>query len=74
MSKGVDLDFTLEMNKGLDKIFFRINQLRKYLKYDGFTGNFDIAFLPESGGLDEQDWEWLEDILIVKTEFNKNKR
>lgn len=55
MSKGVDLDFDLDMNKGLYEIYSRINQLRKYLKFDGFTGNFEIAFLPISGGIDEQD-------------------
>lgn len=74
MSKGVDLDFSLEMNKGLDKIYYRINQLRKYLKFDGFSGNFDIAFLPMAGGMDEQDWEWVEDIQIVKYEFNKIRK
>lgn len=74
MSKGVDLDFDLDMNKGLYKIYSRINQLRKYLKFDGFTGNFEIAFLPISGGIDEQDWEWVEDIQLVKYEFNKIKK
>lgn len=36
MSKGVDLDFSLDMNKGLFEIYTRINQLRKYLRFDGF--------------------------------------
>lgn len=74
MSKGVDLDFSLDMNKGLFEIYTRINQLRKYLRFDGFTGNFEIAFLPKSGGIDEQDWEWVEDIQLVKYEFNKIKK
>lgn len=73
MSKGVELDFKLEMNRGLEEFYNRVNQLYKYLKFDGFTGNFEIAFLPNSGGLDEQDWEWVEDIQIIKCEFNKNK-
>lgn len=49
-------------------------ELHKYLKCDGFTGRFDIAFLPTSGGLDDQDWEWVEDIEFVKNEFNKMKK
>lgn len=25
-------------------------------------GAYEIAFLPHGGGLDDQDWEWVEDI------------
>lgn len=37
------------------------------------SGRFEIAFLPEAGGLDNQDWEWVEDIELIKNGFNKLK-
>lgn len=73
MNKNVDLDFDLDINKGLDEIYIRISSLHKYLKSDAMSGRFEIAFLPEAGGLDNQDWEWVEDIELVKNIFNSLK-
>lgn len=70
--KGIELDF--EFNKNLISVYNRIIFLHKYLKYDGFTGRYDIGFLQNNGGLDDQDWEWVEDIEFIKNEFNSLKK
>lgn len=36
-------------------------------------GSYEIAFLPLSGGLDEQDWEWVETIDMVIYALNRAK-
>lgn len=72
MSKGVELVF--DNDDELYNIYSRVCKLHKYLKCDGFTGNFEIAFLQKAGGLDDQDWDWVEDIELVKTEFNSLKK
>lgn len=70
MKKNTSLDFMLPMNKGLDFIWERINYLRKYLRVEGLSGRYEIAFLRSSGGLDDQEWEWLEDVNLICDIFN----
>ena len=68
----MQLDY--DNDKELYSIYLRVLELHKYLKCDGFTGRYEIAFLPGAGGLDDQDWEWVEDIEFVKNEFNSLKK
>ncbi|MGL4933925.1 MAG: hypothetical protein ACRC51_00490 [Cetobacterium sp.] len=46
--------------------------MRKYLKCN-IMGNYEIAFLPLGGGLDEQDWEWVEDAEMIISALNRAK-
>lgn len=48
----------------------RMEQLKKYIYCDGF-GGFRISFLPEKGGLDEQNAIWVEDIERLIEALNK---
>lgn len=61
------------MNKGMNIIAERIDYLSKYFKIDRLTGCYEIGFLQNSGGLDDQEWEWLEDMLIIKEIYNSLK-
>lgn len=70
--KNSELDFSLPMNKGLEYIQDRILSLKKYLKFS-MTGYCEIGYLASSGGLDDQEWEWVEDILIIKDILNDIK-
>lgn len=68
------MDFSLEMNKGLQGVWNRIMELRKYLRVEGMTGKYEVSFLQHSGGLDDQDWDWVEDTQLICELFNTFKR
>ena len=46
-----------------------MNKLNLYLK-PNIMGAYEIAFLPIAAGIDEQDWEWVEDIQMVRNALN----
>ncbi|MGL4944816.1 MAG: hypothetical protein ACRC4Z_00985 [Fusobacteriaceae bacterium] len=56
----------------LKKHAIRMAEMRKYLKCN-IMGNYEIAFLPLGGGLDEQDWEWVEDAEMIISALNRAK-
>lgn len=74
MLKDTNLDFSLSMNKGLDFVWERINFLRKYLRVEGLSGRYEIAFLHGSGGLDDQEWEWVEEVYLICEIFNSLRK
>ncbi|MGL5122553.1 MAG: hypothetical protein ACRC6K_00085 [Fusobacteriaceae bacterium] len=44
----------------------------KYLKCN-MMGNYEIAFLPYSGGLLDQEWDWVDDIETILRCLNSQK-
>lgn len=34
------------------------------------TGRYELGFLQTGGGLDDQDWEWVEDVNLICETFN----
>lgn len=50
-----------------------MDEMRRYLRCD-MMGNYEIAFLPKTGGMDEQDWDWVEDIELIITALNRAKK
>ncbi|MGL6024487.1 MAG: hypothetical protein ACRC0F_07720 [Cetobacterium sp.] len=47
-----------------------LSENRKYLRCN-MMGNYEIAFLPISGGMDEQDAEWVDEIEIIIAALNR---
>lgn len=48
----------------------KMQSMKRYLRCN-LMGAYEIAFLPSSGGIDEQDWEWVEDIEKIIYSLNK---
>lgn len=50
-----------------------MNDMFMYLRAN-MMGNYEIAFLPVNGGIDEQDWEWVENIQMIISALNRVRK
>ncbi|MEG0729787.1 MAG: hypothetical protein RR191_05600 [Cetobacterium sp.] len=69
-SKKTQIAFHLQQFAFLKKYATRMHDMRKYLKCN-MMGMYEIGFLPKSGGLDEQDWDWVEDVELIISALNR---
>lgn len=71
-SKKTQIAYHIPEFAFLKKYAEKIDEMRKYLRCN-IMGNYEIAFLQRKGGMDEQDWDWIEDIELIISALNRAK-